>query len=248
MSGTLFLVSVPIGNWDDITFRALRTLKESDVVVFEETRDGMRLLSHYGVGGKATMSLNEHNESDESQLIIRMLKEGRNVSLISDAGTPVFSDPGGELVRMAIDNGVRIIPIPGPSSILPALIMSGFAADEFLFYGFLSQKSALRRDELRLLRDQKRTMIFLEAPYRLLPLLNDFKDEFGPSRRIFIGYNLTMSDERVYRGEAAALLEELSDKKVKGEFVAVVEGIAKNRKKAGEGISDRLGIEPLTDE
>ncbi|MBA4311236.1 MAG: 16S rRNA (cytidine(1402)-2'-O)-methyltransferase [Chlorobiaceae bacterium] len=233
MSGTLFLVATPIGNWEDISFRALRILKEVDVIVYEEHREGRRLLAHYNIPEKITETLNEHDEEESSTRIIYYLTQGKNVALISDAGTPVFSDPGQTLVRMAIDNNINIIPIPGASSIIPALILSGFATTEFYFYGFLSQKSELRINELRSLRSQQRTMIFLDAPYRLVPLLNDISKTFGDKRRICIAYNLTMPDEQIFRGTAEELYQRFLKNKIKGEFVLVVDG---ERKRKDEGI------------
>ena len=171
MAGTLSLVATPIGNYDDITFRALRILKEADVVVYEERKEGQRLLSHYGIPEKVVESLNEHNEAASCFHILDHLKGGKNVAVISDAGTPVFSDPGQVLVQKAIEQGITIVPIPGASSLLPALTVCGFPIDHFLFYGFLSPKTNRRVSELRQLRSERRTMVFMDTPYRLVPLL-----------------------------------------------------------------------------
>ena len=224
MSGTLYLVATPIGNRDDITSRALRILNEVDVIIYEEHREGRRLLAHYNIHEKITELLNEHDEDESSSRILGYLKQGKNVALISDAGTPVFSDPGQTLVQMAIENNINIIPIPGASSIVPALILSGFATNEFFFYGFLSQKSEIRINELRSLKSQERTIIFLDAPYRLVQLLNDISKTFGGERRICIAYNLTMHDEQIFRGTAEELYQRFANNKIKGEFVVVVEG------------------------
>jgi 16S rRNA (cytidine1402-2'-O)-methyltransferase len=227
MSGTLFLVATPIGNYDDITYRALRVLKEADVVVYEERREGQRLLSHYGIPEKVIESLNEHNESAAAFHIVEHLSAGKNVALISDAGTPVFSDPGQLLVRKAIEKGISIVPIPGASSLLPALTVCGFPIDQFLFYGFLSAKSNRRISELRGLQTEQRTMVFMDTPYRLIPLLKDLAEMFGRERRICIAFNLTMPDEQVFRGTAADLYRLFEKKNMKGEFVIVVEGARK---------------------
>ncbi len=224
MSGTLFLVATPIGNYDDITLRALSVLRSADIIVYEERKEGQRLLSHYGISEKTVESLNEHNEAAASFNIIDHLKSGKNVALISDAGTPVFSDPGQELVRKAIAQGIRIVPVPGASSLLPALIVSGFAIDSFLFYGFPSPKSNRRRAELDRLRRERRVMVFMDAPYRLVPLMKDITGAFGPGRKVCVAFNLTLPDEHVYRGSASELLQIFQKKEVKGEFVVIVEG------------------------
>lgn len=226
MSGTLYLVATPIGNYDDITLRALRILKEVDVVVYEERKEGQRLLAHYGIPEKVIESLNEHNESAAAFHIIEHLRNGKNVALISDAGTPVFSDPGRMLVKKAIEGKIPIIPIPGPSSLLPALIVSGFPIDRFLFYGFLSPKSERRIAELRQLRSERRTMVFMDTPYRLLPLLRDIAEILGDNRRICVALNLTMPEEQIHRGDVKTLFHYFEKKQTKGEFVVVVEGAA----------------------
>lgn len=224
MPGILYLVSTPIGNYDDITYRALNTLKAADVIVYEERKEGQRLLSHYGIADKLIETLNEHNEAAASFHILEHLKQGKNVAVISDAGTPVFSDPGQILVRKAIDQGISIVPVPGASSLLPALTVSGFPIDQFLFYGFLSPKTPRRIAELRHLFNEKRTMVFMDTPYRLVPLLKDISEIFGDQRRICIAFNLTMSDEEIFRGKAVDLYRKFEKKNMKGEFVVVVEG------------------------
>ncbi|MGA2624382.1 MAG: 16S rRNA (cytidine(1402)-2'-O)-methyltransferase [Bacteroidota bacterium] len=223
-TGTLYLVATPIGNYDDITFRALRILKEADVVVYEERKEGHRLLAHYGIPQKLVESLNEHNEAAASFHILEHLKQGKSVAVISDAGTPVFSDPGQILVRRAIAANVRVVPVPGTSSLLPALTVCGFAIDQFLFHGFLSPKGNRRVAELRQLRSERRTMVFMDTPYRLVPLLRDLAEVLGNERRVCVAFNLTMPDERFFRGTAGELYRQMERKDVKGEFVIVVEG------------------------
>lgn len=224
MSGTLYLVSTPIGNDDDITYRALSTLKAVHVIAYEERKEGQRLLGRYGIPEKVVEGLNEHNEAAASFHILEHLRQGKDVALISDAGTPVFSDPGQILVRKAIDENIRVVPIPGASSLLPALTVCGFPIDQFLFYGFLSPKSNRRISELRHLCSEKRTMVFMDTPYRLVPLLKDIAEIFGDQRRICIALNLTMPNEQIYRGKACELYRHCAEKKMKGEFVIVVEG------------------------
>lgn len=224
MAGLLYLVSTPIGNYEDITLRALKTLKEIDVLVCEERKEGFRLLRHYQIE-KPVEELNEHNERAVSSIVIGMLQEGKSVALISDAGTPVFSDPGKELVRHAIQAGIRIVPIPGASSLLPALITSGFAIDRFVFQGFLSPKRERRIVELKELKKEKRTVVVMDTPYRLVQLLRDIADVYGQERRICVGFDLTMPTEKFYYGTAPKLYQEFLRDNRKGEFVVVIEGI-----------------------
>lgn len=223
MTGMLYLVATPIGNLEDMTFRAVRILKEADLVVYEERKEGGRLLHHFGIGEKPVESLNEHNEPAATAVIIGKLKEGKNVALISDAGTPVFADPGQELVRKAIENGIRIVPIPGASSILPALIVSGFPIHEFVFWGFLSPKRNRRLTELQQIKKDHRTIVLMDTPYRLVKLLRDIADVIGPSRRLCVGFDLTLATEEIFRGTGPELYQRFSRKEKKGEFVLVIE-------------------------
>ena len=223
MAGTLYLVSTPIGNLEDMTFRAIRILKESDVIVYEERREGGRLLRHFDIE-KPVESLNEHNESAASSVIIGYLKSGKSVSLISDAGTPVFSDPGQTLVEQAIQQGITIVPVPGASSLLPAVIVSGFPIDTFLFYGFLSPKRNRRIVELRALRREHRTIALMEAPYRLTQVMRDIADILGKERRICVAFDLTLPSEKIFRGSAGELYGRFQESGLKGEFVIVIEG------------------------
>jgi len=223
-TGTLFLVATPIGNYGDMTFRALSVLRSADVIVYEERREGEKLLAHFSISGKTVGLLNEHNADEGSDLIMGSLEEGRNVALISDAGTPVFADPGGRLVRRAAERGIRIVPVPGASSLLPALVASGLPTDRFLYHGFLSPKKERRIEELRALALEERTIVLMDTPYRLNALLRDMAEVFGPERRACVAFNLTMEDERFHRDPLAKLLKFFSDNPVKGEFVIVLEG------------------------
>lgn len=222
MSGILYLVATPIGNTEDITLRALRVLKEADVVVYEERQEGTRLLREYGIENKPVETLNEHNESAASTLIIQELKRGRSVAVVSDAGTPVFADPGQILVRKAIAAGIRIVPVPGASSVLPALIVSGFPIQTFLFYGFLSPKRQRRIAELQQLKRDRRTIVFMETPYRLLQLLRDMAEVFGTSRNLCVAFDLTLPTEQIFRGTAPELYQRFMKEGKKGEFVVVL--------------------------
>lgn len=226
MPGTLYLVATPIGNLEDMTFRALRVLKEVDLVVYEERKAGSALLRHFGIE-KPVESLNEHNEAAATTLILSELKKGKNIAVISDAGTPVFSDPGQLLVQKAIDAQIKIVPIPGASSLMPALISSGFSIDEFVFAGFLSPKRNRRVAELQQLRREHRTIVVMDTPYRLVQLLRDVREVLGPARRLSIAFDLTMPSEEIFHGTADSLFQKFSKESKKGEFVVVIEGQAK---------------------
>jgi len=224
MSGILYLVSTPIGNEEDISLRALRILREVDIIVCEEFKEGRRLLVKFEVE-KPLETLNEHNERASTRWILDRLREGKNVAVISDTGTPVFSDPGHFLVREAISAKLKIVPVPGANSLLPALIVSGFPIDNFLFYGWFSPKKDARRRELESLRGEKRTVAVMEAPYRLLPLLKDIVDVLGEKRELCVAFDLTMPTEEVRRGKAGELLSHFSRKGKVGEFVIVIKGV-----------------------
>jgi len=222
MKGTLYLVATPIGNFADMTFRAIEVLKQVDVVVYEERKEGGRLLRHFGIE-KPVESLNEHNEAAATFIILDHLKKGKSIAVISDSGTPVFSDPGQLLVRKAIDDGIKVVPIPGASSLMPALTVSGFSIDQFVFYGWLSPKRPRRVTELQQLKRERRTIVLMDTPYRLLALLKDVSDVFGSSRRLCVAFDLTLPDEEIFHGTAPQLVEKLTKLDKKGEFVVVIE-------------------------
>lgn len=223
MNGTLYLVATPIGNPDDMTVRGLKVLREVDLVVCEERKEGDRLLRRLEISKPLEM-LNEHNEAAATHTILEYLRTGKNVAVISDCGTPVFSDPGQMLVRRAVEQEIRVVPIPGASSLMPALTVSGFAIDQFLYYGWLSPKKERRRVELRQLQQEQRTFVLMETPYRLSSLLRDLAETFGESRRCCLAFNLTMPDEHIYHATAAGLYRQLGNKDMKGEFVVIVDG------------------------
>jgi 16S rRNA (cytidine1402-2'-O)-methyltransferase len=223
MSGTLYLVATPIGNYADMTFRAVDVLRSADVVVCEERKEGLRLLRHFGIE-KPIETLNEHNEAAATFHILDHLKNGKQVAVVSDCGTPVFSDPGQLLVRKAAEQGVTTVPVPGASSLMPALTVSGFSIDQFVFYGWLSPKRPRRLAELQQLRKEQRTVVLMDTPYRLVPLLRDIADVFGSSRRLCVAYNMTLPDEQVFRGTAPELAVRFAREERKGEFVIVIGG------------------------
>ena len=223
MLGNLYLVSTPIGNYDDITVRALNVLKSVDVVVCEERSEGLRLLRQYGIE-KPIEILNEHNETAAANIIVDVLTIGKSAALISDAGTPVFSDPGRVLVEKAIQHNIKIIPVPGASSLLPALIVSGFPIKEFVFAGFLSPKRERRITELRNLKKEPRTIVLMDTPYRLVQLLRDMADVFGETRRVCVAFDLTLPSEEIFHSTPPKLYQQFLKEEKKGEFVIVLEG------------------------
>ncbi|CUU07112.1 16S rRNA (cytidine1402-2'-O)-methyltransferase [Candidatus Thermokryptus mobilis] len=228
--GTLYLVATPIGNPDDITFRALKVLKEADLIVCEELKEGRKILSTYQIEPKEIDTLNEHNESLKVEKIINDLKSGKNVALISDAGTPVFSDPGSLLVKQAIKEGIKIVPVPGASALLLALIVSGFNIEKFVYYGWLSQKRQRRREELRRLKGEQRTVVIFETPYRIIPVLEDIGAVLGVDRKICVAFNLTMPDEEIVRGNVIEVVNYFVGKKKKGECVIVIAGAEESKR------------------
>jgi len=221
MNKKLFLVSTPIGNYDDITLRALNTLEEIDFIICEEYKEARRLLSHYKIE-KELIALNEHNENEVVDEILLKINEGKSAVLISDCGTPLFSDPGHLLVDMCIAQKIEIIPVPGANSLLPALIGSGFDFEKFYYYGWLSPKKHIRRKQLLDLKRIKEVIVLLDTPYRLKRLLEDVVNLIGKNVPVVLAYNLTMADEKYFRGSAERVLAIAEKKNLKGEFVLIV--------------------------
>jgi len=221
MNTKLFLVSTPIGNYDDISLRALTILKEVDFIICEEFKEANRLLSHFQIK-KELFSVNEHNEEESSSEIFAKIKEGKSAALITDCGTPLFSDPGHVLVQMCINSKIDVVPIPGANSLLPAIIGSGFKPDKFYYAGWLSPKSDIRRKELLRLKSIKEIIIIMETPYRLKTILTDIVKIFGDSVQTSVAFDLTLPTEKFYRGTAGSLLKTVSEKNLKGEFVLVI--------------------------
>lgn len=226
-TGTLYVVATPIGNRKDITQRALEVLASVDKVAAEDTRHSRNLLSSYGVSA-SLVSLHEHNERSVAQRIVQELKEGASIALISDAGTPLISDPGYRLVRGAHEAGVPVVPVPGPSALICALSGSGLATDRFVFEGFLASKGPARRTDLAALVKESRTMIFYESCHRIVDMMQDLVDCFGAAREAVIARELTKMFETIHKASLAELLEYLKqdNNRQKGEFVVLVEGAA----------------------
>jgi 16S rRNA (cytidine1402-2'-O)-methyltransferase len=234
-SGTLYLVGTPIGNLEDITLRALRTLKEVDLIACEDTRQTQKLLNHYGIE-KRTVSYHEHNELERASELIVHLEKGESVAVVSDAGMPGVSDPGYRLVALAVRHHIRVVPIPGASAFLSALVASGLPTDSFRFGGFLPPKAGARRTVLEASRSFPRTQIFYEAPHRLRETMQDVVDVFGPDRRVVVAREVTKLHEEFLRGRAGEVLAELDRREeVKGEITLL---IAKEDEAAGPRVQD----------
>ncbi len=218
--GTLYLVATPIGNLEDITLRALRTLKECDLVAAEDTRRTGQLLKHFGIA-KPLLSYFQFNEARRSEEIIGRLQRGEKIALVTDAGSPGISDPGQRVVRAAIAAGLRVEPVPGPSALVAALTAGGLPTDEFHFLGFLSHKSGQRQRELERLKGTSGTLVFYESPYRIEKLLTELNQVF-PGRQVVLARELTKKFEEYLRGSAVELLALLRQRTLKGEFVVLV--------------------------
>ena len=240
MNGILYLVATPIGNLEDITFRAIRILKEVDIILAEDTRKTLKLLNHYDIQ-KPLISFYRHNEGVKSEHVLSLLEEGKNLALVSDAGTPAISDPGEDLVKLLIEHDIKIVPIPGSVACIQGLICSGFDVSKFAFEGFLSINKRCRKERLEILKNEERTIVFYEAPHKLKRTLQDFKEAFGGDRRIVLAREITKIHEEMLRltvDEAIAYYEE---NEVKGEFVIVLEGVHKKEEIVEETIKELMG-------
>jgi 16S rRNA (cytidine1402-2'-O)-methyltransferase len=222
MKGKLYLVSTPIGNYEDITLRALRILKEADFIICEEFKEARRFLSQHHID-KELFALNEHNENEAANDLLLKILEGKTAALISDAGTPLFSDPGHLLVELCISQRIDVIPVPGANSLLPALICSGLDFEKFYYYGWLSPKKDERRKELLKLKGIREVIVLLDTPYRLKSLLADIVKILGKNIRTVLAFDLTMKTEKFYRGTAEEVLKIAEQKNLKGEFVLILD-------------------------
>jgi len=221
MPGRLYVVSTPIGNLEDITYRAVRILKEVDWIACEDTRTTRRLLDHYGIS-KPTVSYHEHNEAGRAAELIARIEQGESGALVSDAGTPLLSDPGYRLVHAAAEAGVRVEALPGPSALLAALVVSGLPTDRFLFAGFFPAKQGQRRHLLESLAGEAATLVFYEAPHRITETLEDIAAVLG-QRHIAVARELTKIHEETLRGTADEIRESLIAREaVRGEFVVMI--------------------------
>jgi 16S rRNA (cytidine1402-2'-O)-methyltransferase len=219
-ASTLYLVATPIGNLEDITLRALRTLRECDAVAAEDTRRTGQLLKHFGIS-KPLLSYFQFNEARRSEELIERLRRGERIALVTDAGSPGISDPGERVVRAAVAAGFRVESVPGPCALVAALTVSGLPAEEFHFIGFLPHKSGQRRAQLERIRDHPGTLVLYESPYRIEKLLGELA-ELYPGRQVVLARELTKKFEEFIRGTAAELLERAKQRPMKGEFVVLV--------------------------
>ena len=239
--GTLYVVATPIGNLQDITLRAIEILKKVDRIAAEDTRHSMSLLKHYSIS-KPSLSLHEFNEREQLDVLLQYLKQGESIALISDAGTPLISDPGFHLVKEAKEIGIEVIPIPGACAAIAALSAAGLPTDKFIFEGFLPAKSEARHHALEKLSAEERTLIFYEAPHRLLPTLQAMIEIFGDNRRAVIARELTKIHETILHAELKDLYEQFTTKAqtVRGEIVILVAGSKKQKSETNEISSERV--------
>ena len=219
-TGNLYIVATPIGNPADITLRALEVLKSVDAIICEETRQGSTLMKRLGIVPKELISLNEHNEPEQAADIVMRLFNMENLALISDCGTPVFADPGHYLVQQAVDVGIPVIPIPGPSSLMAALSVLEFNMTRFVFGGFLPREADLRRRELHRLHGLGMPVVLMDTPYRLETLLEDVAKTFGKGQPVTLACDLTMGSEKIYRGTINEVRQQVG--KRKSEFILVI--------------------------
>ena len=227
--GRLYIVSTPIGNLEDITLRAIRILKEAAIIAAEDTRHTQKLLNHYQIATHQT-SYHDHNKEEKAEILISKIKDGKDVALVCDAGTPGISDPGYYLIKRAIEESIQIVPVPGVSAVIAGLSVSGLPTDRFMFEGFLPKGKA-RHKYLKTLEKEERTIILYESPHRLLKTLRDIHDVLG-NRRIVVGRELTKLHEEFARGKAAYLINAFESKKIKGEITIIIEGVQKGDRPA----------------
>ncbi|PAX51190.1 16S rRNA (cytidine(1402)-2'-O)-methyltransferase [Brunnivagina elsteri] len=226
--GTLYVVGTPIGNLEDITFRAIQTLQNVDLIAAEDTRHTGKLLQHFQIK-TPQISYHEHNSSSRVPELLEKLTAGNAIALVSDAGMPGISDPGYELIKACIDAGISVVPIPGVSAVITALSASGLPTDKFVFEGFLPPKTHQRREQLEILKIETRTLIFYESPHRLRATLQDFAEVLGMERKIVLGRELTKFYEQFWRGSIGDACKYYQEKEPQGEFTLVVAGLEANK-------------------
>ncbi|HEY2914645.1 MAG TPA: 16S rRNA (cytidine(1402)-2'-O)-methyltransferase [Candidatus Angelobacter sp.] len=236
--GTLYVVATPIGNLEDISFRAVRVLKEADLIACEDTRHTAKLLHHYGID-KPTVSYHEHNEATRAEELVAKLEQGLNIAQVSDAGMPGISDPGYRVIKLAIEHGVKVVPIPGASAVVAALAASGLPTDSFQFLGFLPAKSGQRRTTLETLCHAEHTTVVYEAPHRIAETMQDIVELLGPERPVVVARELTKVHEEFIRGSAAEILQRAQKHELKGEMTLLI-GKAEAQQIAAKNIVQRL--------
>lgn len=234
--GKLFLVATPIGNLEDITLRALRVLRDVDFIAAEDTRTTLKLLNHFEIS-KPLISNHRHNEENREELLINKLKEGKNIAVVSDAGTPGISDPGEVIAKRAIEEGIEIVPIPGACAAISSLIASGLDTKEFTFYGFLPLNKKLRKEKLEEIKNETKTLIIYEAPHKIKDTLEDLKNIIG-TRKIVLAREITKIHEEFIRGTVEELMDKVES--LRGEMIILIEGA---QKKENENILNNLTLQ-----
>jgi 16S rRNA (cytidine1402-2'-O)-methyltransferase len=229
--GTLHVVATPIGNLEDITYRAVRMLREADLIACEDTRHTAKLLQHYGID-RPTVSYHEHNEASRAEELVTKLEQGMNVAQVSDAGMPGISDPGYRVIKLAIERGIQVVPIPGASALVAALAASGLPTDSFQFLGFLPAKAGQRRTALESLGNAEQTSVVYEAPHRITETVQDIVEILGADRLIVIARELTKLHEEFIRGTAAELLARVRQSELKGEITLLIGRSAEQKSQA----------------
>lgn len=238
MTGTLYIVATPIGNLEDITLRAIRVLKEADLIAAEDTRHTKHLLNRYQIETQLT-SYHDHNKEEKAPVLVARMLEGKNIALVSDAGTPGISDPGYFLINLAIDQKISVIPIPGATAAIAALSVSGMPTDRFVFEGFLPPKQMARLKRLQELVKEDRTMIFYEAPHKIIAATMDILEVFGDRRAVFTR-ELTKIHEEAIRGTLSEILNHLQTGSIRGEFTIIVHGASSEPLKRDIDTADYL--------
>ena len=234
--GTLYVVATPIGNLEDITYRAVRVLQEADLIACEDTRHTAKLLQHYGID-KPTISYHEHNEAARAEELVAKLEQGLSIAQVSDAGMPGISDPGYRVIRLAIERGIRVVPAPGPSALIAALAAGGLPTDSFQFLGFLPAKSGQRRTLLETLRSATHTTVVYEAPHRIAETMKDVVELLGVERPVVLARELTKMHEEFIRGTAAEVLARVQEHELKGEITLLI-----GKSEAQEAPSEKTDI------
>ena len=240
-AGTLYVVATPIGNLEDMTPRAIRVLSEADLIAAEDTRHSGKLLRHFGIGTE-TVAVHEHNERSQVPKLIEILKSGKSIAFISDAGTPLVSDPGFQLVRASRQAGIDVTPVPGACAAIAALSVAGLPSDRFVVEGFPPARSAARRAVFEKLREESRTLIFYESPHRILESLKDMAEIFGATREAVLARELTKQFETVRGGRLAELHDWVSSDKHQqlGEFVILIHGVPRAEREAMDAEAERV--------
>ena len=238
--GTLYVVATPIGNLEDISYRAVRLLKEADLIACEDTRHTAKLLQHYGID-QPPVSYHEHNEAARAEELLAKLEQGLNIAQVSDAGMPGISDPGYRVIKLAIERDVLVVPVPGASAVVAALAASGLPTDSFQFLGFLPAKSGQRRTALERLRHAEHTTVVYEAPHRIAETMQDIVGLLGAARPIVLARELTKVHEEFIRGTAAQVLQRVQEHDLKGEMTLLIgKGAGQEAQPAAQNITQRL--------